>query len=102
MTPHTFVLVLVGASAMLAFWVGARFPDLGPRTLHFGALHVLAGFAAVRAIPGFTNAAVEASADVARFLVPFGIALPLFTYAFLAGLWLTRLIHKAVTGDIPG
>ena len=58
----------------------------------------LCGFAAVRAISGLTNAAVAFSPDVARYLVPFGIALPLFTYAFLAGFWLTRLIHRAATG----
>jgi hypothetical protein len=101
MSPHTFVLVLVGASAILAFWIGARFPQLGPRTLQFGALHILAGLAAVRAIPGLTNAATAASAEVARFLAPFGIALPLFTYTFLTGLWLTRLIHRSLSGGLP-
>jgi hypothetical protein len=98
MTPHTFVLVLVLASAVLAFWVGARFPDLGPTTLAFGVLHLLCGLAAIRAIPGLTNAATGFSADLAQFLAPFGIALPLFTYAFLTGLWLTRLIHRSTSG----
>ena len=98
MSPHTFVLVLVAASAVLAFWCGARFPDLGPSTFYFGVLHLLAGFAAVRAISGLTNAVIDFSAELARFFAPFGIALPLFTYAFLTGLWLTRLIHRSVTG----
>ena len=98
MSPHSFVLVLVGASAVLAFWLGARFPGLGPTSLAFGVLHLLCGLAAVRAISGLTNAAVAFSPHVARFLAPFGIALPLFTYAFLTGFWLTRLIHRAATG----
>jgi hypothetical protein len=98
MTPHSFVLVLVLASAILAFWLGARFPRLGPKTLVFGVFHIACGYAAVRAIPGLTNAVVALSAGVARFLVPFGIALPLFTYAFLTGLWLTRLIHRSTSG----
>jgi hypothetical protein len=98
MTPHTFVLILVLASAALAFWVGARFPQLGPTTWGFGVLHLLCGFAAIRAIPGFTNAATSFSTEVAKFVVPFGIALPLFTYAFLTGLWLTRLIYGSTSG----
>jgi hypothetical protein len=98
MTPHTFVLILVLASAVLAFWVGARFPQLGPSTWGFGVLHLLAGFAAIRAIPGLTNAATSFSTEIAKFFVPFGIALPLFTYAFLAGLWLTRLIYGSTSG----
>ena len=98
MTPHTFVVVLVLASAVLAFWFGARFPAFGPSTLGMAFLQLLCGFAAVRAIPGLTNAVLEASAEFARFFVPFGIALPLSSYAFLPGLWLMRLIHRALTG----
>jgi hypothetical protein len=101
MTPHSFVLVLVAASAVLAFWLGARFPHLGPTTLPFGVLNLLCGLAAVRAIPGLTNASLAFSAEVTRFLAPFGIALPLFTYAFLTGLWLTRLIYRSATGVPP-
>jgi hypothetical protein len=98
MSAQGFTLLLVGSSALLAFWVAARFPALGPTTLAYGVLHLLAGFAAIRAIPGLTNAAMAFSTELARFLVPFGIALPLFTYAFLSGLWLTRLIHRSASG----
>lgn len=98
MSPHTFVVILVLASAVLAVWCGIRFPNLGPRTMAFAVLHLLAGFAAVRAISGLTNAVVAFSDEVARFVAPFGIALPLFTYAFLTGLWLTRLIHRSMSG----
>ncbi len=98
MSPHSFVLVLVLASAVLAFWLGARFPNLGPTTHAFGVLHLLCGFAAVRAISGLTNASLAFSPEVTRFLAPFGIALPLFTYAFLTGFWLMRLIHRSATG----
>jgi nitrate reductase gamma subunit len=100
-TPHSFVLFLVLASAVLAFWIGARFPELGPKTFAFGLLHLFAGFAAIRAIPGLTNAATAYSTEVAKFLAPFGIALPLFTYAFLTGLWLARLIHRSTTSGLP-
>jgi hypothetical protein len=98
MSPHSFVVVLVVGSAILAFWVGARFPALGPHRLVFAVLHLLCGLAAIRAIPGLTNAVLALSADGAKYLVPFGVALPLFTYAFLTGLWLLRLIHRSATG----
>jgi hypothetical protein len=98
MSPHSFVVMLVIASAVLAFWFGARFPGVGPKTWAFAGIHLLCGLAAIRAIPGLTNAVLAFSADLARFVVPFGIALPLFTYAFLTGLWLTRLIHRSASG----
>jgi hypothetical protein len=98
MSPHSFVVVLVFASAVLACWVGARFPALGPHRFAYGVLHLFCGLAAVRAIPGLTNVVLGMSAEVAKYLVPFGVALPLFTYAFLTGLWLLRLIHRSASG----
>jgi hypothetical protein len=98
MTAHSFVVFLVAAAALVAFWIAARFPDFGPGTMTTGVLQLLGGFAAVRAIPGLTNAVIAFSTEIARFLVPFGIALPLFTYAFLTGLWLMRLIHRSASG----
>jgi hypothetical protein len=98
MSPHSFVVVLVFSSALLAFWVGARFPALGPHSLAYAVINLFAGLAAIRAIPGLTNAVLGMSAEVAKYLVPFGVALPLFTYAFLTGLWLLRLIHRSASG----
>jgi hypothetical protein len=98
LTAHSFVLALVVASALLAFWFAARFPNAGPARLETGVLHLFCGFAAVRAIPGLTDAVTAAVGDLARLLVPFGIGLPLFTYAFLTGLWLVRLIQRSLHG----
>jgi len=97
---HTFALVLVAATVTLAFWFAARFPNAGPATLRSAVLQMLCGAAAVRAISGLSNAAMELSPQSARLLVPFGIALPLLTYAFLTGLWVVRTIHRALS-DIP-
>jgi hypothetical protein len=96
---HSFVLTLVLASAFLAFWLAARFPNVGPARFETGILHLFCGFAAVRAIPALTDAATAAVGELARILVPFGIGLPLFTYAFLTGLWLLRLIQRALHGS---
>jgi hypothetical protein len=101
MTPHTFVLTLVVASAVLAFWCGARFPTFGPTTFTFGVLHLFAGLAAVRAISPLTNAVKPFAGELAPLIASFGIALPLFTYAFLTGLWVTRLIHRSLSSGLP-
>jgi hypothetical protein len=101
MSPHSFALTLVLGSAFLAFWVGARFPGFGPSTLPFAGLHAMAGFVAIRAIPGLTEPLMGWPSKAMPFLVSFGIVLPLMTYTFLTGLWLMRFIHRTVSGDLP-
>jgi hypothetical protein len=98
MSAHNFAAAVVLASALLAFWLGARFPDVGPSRLGSAVLHVLGGLAAIRAIPGLTDAAIGFSAVAAGIVVPFGIALPLLTYTFLSGLWALRTIHRSLSG----
>ena len=98
-TAQSFAVLVVLASAVLAFWLAARFPTLAPKTLGYAVLHVLGGLAAIRAIPGLSNPVMALSTELAHFLVPLGIALPLFTYAFLAGLWVMRLIHRLASGS---
>jgi hypothetical protein len=100
-SPHSFTLILFFASAALALWVGLRFPGVGPSTPAFAALHMLAGFAAIRAIPGLTQAVVSLGGKAVPFIVSFGIFLPLMTYTFLTGLWVMRLIQRTLSGDSP-
>ena len=98
MTPHTFVLILVLASMVFAVWAAVRFPDAGPSTLGSAVLQVLCGFAAIRAISGLTDAMTALSSGAAVYVAPFAIALPLFTYGFLTGLWAVRFIHRSLSG----
>lgn len=98
MNAHTFAACVVLASVLLAFWLADRFPGAGPSRVGYTVLHVLGGLAAVRAIPGLTDAAIGFSAAAARIVVPFGIALPLLTYTFLTGLWALRTIHRSLSG----
>jgi hypothetical protein len=101
MNPHTFALTLLFGSAVLAFWVGVRFPKVGPSKLAYAVLNVLAGVAAVRAIPGLTDAVTALSSKAGPFIVSFGIFLPLMTYAFVTGLWVVRFIQRSLSGDLP-
>jgi hypothetical protein len=97
---HSFAVLLVFGSVTLAFWLAARFPNGGPSTFRSAVLQMLCGAAAVRAVSGLSNAVMQLWPEGARLLVPFGIALPLLTYAFLTGLWVLRTIHRALS-DVP-
>lgn len=101
MSPHSFALTLVFGSALLAFWLAARFPHAGPSTLGYAILHTLAGFAAVRAIPGFVDVTTGLGGQARLFIVSFGVFLPLLTYAFLTGLWVMRFIQRSLSGGLP-
>jgi hypothetical protein len=100
-SPHTFTLTLFLASAALALWVAFRFPGAGPSTPGFAALHLLAGFVAIRAIPGLTHAVESLGGKAVPFIVSFGVFLPLMTYTFLTGLWVMRLIQRTLSGELP-
>lgn len=101
MSPHSFALTLVFGCAALAFWLGIRFPNAGPSTLVYAALHALAGLAAVRTIPALSDAVNGLSSALGPLIVSFGIFLPLMTYAFITGLWVMRLIQRSLSGHLP-
>lgn len=98
MSPHTFALAVVLASVALALWTALRFPEAGPTTVSAAVLVILSGAAAVRAIPGLTDATTHVAPAAAPLVVPFAIALPLLTYTFLSGLWVLRMIQRSLPG----
>ena len=88
---HAFVLALLGGGAALALWILARYSSFGPRTLFWAIVHVLAAMALLQLVSvplGLVNAS---GVPAARFFCAFGVALPLFVYAFLSGVWVTKL-----------
>ena len=88
---HAFVLALLCGSAALAAWILVRYANFGPRRLVWAIVHVVAAMALLQfvSVPlGLVNAS---GVPAARFLCAFGVALPLFVYAFLSGGWITRL-----------
>ena len=90
--------MVVLASAALAFWTAVRFPNAGPTSVGAAVVVTLSGAAAVRAIPGLTDATMQFAPAAAPLAVPFAIALPLLTYTFLSGLWVLRMIHRTRHG----
>lgn len=91
MSVHTFVLVLLGGAAALALWILARYSSFGPRTLVWAIIHVVAAMTLLQFVSVPLGLVNSSGLPAARFLCAFGIALPLFVYAFLSGGWITRL-----------
>jgi hypothetical protein len=88
---HTFVLALLGASAALALWILARYANFGPRSLVWAIVHVGAAMVLLQFVSVPLGLVNSSGLPAARFLCAFGVALPLFVYAFLSGGWVTRL-----------
>jgi hypothetical protein len=88
---HAFVLVLLAGAAALALWILARYSTFGPRTLIWAFIHVVAAMVLLQFVSVPLGLINHSGLPAARFLCAFGVALPLFVYAFLSGGWVTRL-----------
>jgi hypothetical protein len=88
---HAFVLALLGGSAALALWILARYANFGPRTLVWAVIHVVAAVVLLQFVSVPLDLVKASGVPAARFVCAFGVALPLFVYAFLSGGWVTRL-----------
>jgi hypothetical protein len=96
----TFLCGELVSSAVLALWVAACFPKLGPKTLG-PAIGVFAfGFALVNALPVAIDLA--ARLPYGAYAALFGCALPCFFGAFLGAAWLLRVLAGAVGGSNGG
>jgi hypothetical protein len=85
------VLALLAASAALALWILARYANFGPRSLVWAIVHVVAAMVLLQFVSVPLGLVNSSGLPAARFLCAFGVALPLFVYAFLSGGWVTRL-----------
>jgi hypothetical protein len=88
---QAFVLALTCGAALLALWILGRFVNFGPRSLVWAMVHVIIACVSLRLVPFALNSTSSSSMPAARYVSVFGLALPLFVYAFLSGGWLTRL-----------
>jgi hypothetical protein len=90
-SPHAFTLLLVCGAASLALWIIARYTDFGPRSVAGAIVHVVASMVLLTVLLPPAIDAVDASGiPAATYVQVFGVALPLFVYAFLSGGWVTR------------
>jgi hypothetical protein len=84
------LFLLVGAAA-LAFWIIVRYSGFGPQTIVRAIVHVIVAIVLLHLLlPVALDAVDAAGVPAAQYVQVFGVALPLFVYAFLSGGWATR------------
>jgi hypothetical protein len=89
---EVFTLLLVCGAASLALWIIARFTSFGPRSLVGAVVHVVAAMVLLRVLlPPAIDAVGASGIPAATYAQVFGVALPLFVYAFLSGGWVARV-----------
>jgi hypothetical protein len=87
---HAFVLVLTCGAALLALWIMARYTDFGPRSIVWAVVHVVIACVVLRLLPFGLDVLRASGMPAVRYVEIFGVALPLFIYAFLSGGWIGR------------
>lgn len=92
MPPQVFVSIMLVGAVLLAAWTLMRFERLGPRTLTGGFCAWIAAFVLISGLPSFIDGVLATRVPAARLVIVFGLALPTFTYFFLAGGWFMRTI----------
>jgi hypothetical protein len=95
-----FMSALLVASAVLALWVVARYPRLGPKSIR-------SAFVVVGAAFGVLQLATVAVGPLlalphGAYLALFGCALPSFFAGFLVAAWLMRALAGALGGSGGG
>jgi putative effector of murein hydrolase LrgA (UPF0299 family) len=85
------MLFLLVGSAVLAFWIIVRYSGFGPQTVARAVVHVIVAMVLLRLLlPVGLDVVDAAGIPAADYVQVFGVALPLFVYAFLSGGWTTR------------
>lgn len=95
-----FMSTLLVASALLAIWVVARYPRLGPKSIR-------SAFVVVGAAYGVLQLASLAVGPLlalphGAYVALFGCVLPSFFTGFLAAAWLMRILAGALGGSGGG
>lgn len=88
--PPVFVALLLVGSALLAAWTLVRFERVRPQTLAAAVAAKLAAVLLLVSLPALVD--VVAGAPGGKLLVVFAVALPIFTYFFLAVGWFARAV----------
>ena len=98
MSADAFIACMFVGAALLAGWILGRFEGFGPRSVVVAACGWAASGALIAGIPAFIQGVFAWGLPEPRLFVVFGLALPIFTYFFLAGAWFTRSVMDLVSG----
>jgi hypothetical protein len=93
-----FISCMLVASLLLAVWLYTRFERIGPRSITGGFFALIAAMMVISGLPSFMDGVAATQVPQARMVIIFGLALPAFTYLFLAGGWFMR----SILGQLPG
>jgi hypothetical protein len=85
-----FLAVMYVAAFALAAWTIVRFRRLGPQSLTGGVFVLLSALALIIALPPVMDGVIATGIPQPRLVLAIGLALPAFTYFFLAGGWFMR------------
>src|SRR5262249_30348415 len=98
MSADAFIGCMLIGAALLAGWILVRFERLGPRS----GVGAAGGWGGSRGLLGSVPALIPGGfaprLPEARLVVVFGLALPIFTYFFLAGAWFMRSLMDLLGG----
>src|SRR5262245_1116558 len=98
MSADSFIGCMLVGAALLAAWILVRFAHVGPRSIVGAACSWAASGALIAGIPSFIQGVFAWNLPQARLVVVFGVALPIFTFFFLAGAWFMRSVMDMVSG----
>ena len=92
-----FLILLGIGSAVIAFWVDARFPRLAPTNYQRCVLHAATAIfvGSFLTAPALRFAGTFVAAPGARLVICL-VGLCILTYAFLAGVWIVRVTQALV------
>jgi len=93
-----FVALMFVGSALLAGWTLTRFHRLGPRTLAGALATSAAAMILVSGLPSFIDGVLGSGIPSARLIVVFGLAVPTYTYFFVAAGWFMRVLRSMLGG----
>lgn len=99
MSVGMFLVLFAVVAGVLAIWVDYRFPALAPETLGGAFIHVGASLVGTHLLVRFGMGVLLADAsETVTFAAVFGVALPALAYAFLAGFWILKIMHRTMRG----
>ena len=96
MSTSNLLLALMVGSALIAFWLVARFPDRAPANFRAAFLHIGAALVVGWVTPALFGF-VLSWGQAAAFAAVFGVLLPTVTYIFLATAWFLKIVSDTIS-----
>jgi hypothetical protein len=96
MSTQSYIFVLGVGSALVAFWVCLRFPDLTPENFRRALIHVAIALGAGWVTPMITGVMFPQGLVIAMAAL-FAVLFPVLVYTFLSGAWVVKLTQERLS-----